>query len=378
MDTSTPVYAQRNIAETRSSSVRFDGVQKSYDGEVLVVKNLNLDIASGEFLTMLGPSGSGKTTALMMLAGFEPATHGEIYLNDRPLNHVPPHKRGIGMVFQNYALFPHMTVAENLAFPLNVRKVSKAEVTDRVNRVLAMVKMSAFGNRRPAQLSGGQQQRIAVARALVFEPELVLMDEPLGALDKQLREEMQYEIKHIHQNLGVTVVYVTHDQTEALTMSDRIAVFNDGVIQQLSAPDDLYEAPLNSFVAQFIGENNRLHGTVTRIIGGLADVRLDSGEMVRALDVNSGGLKSATTISLRPERVEFDPPEGSVDNVLEGRIEELIYLGDHIRVRMAMAGAADFVVKLRNDVGRRKLDCGSTARIGWKSDDCRALDRMAG
>ncbi|RZI55857.1 MAG: ATP-binding cassette domain-containing protein, partial [Zymomonas sp.] len=192
----------------RASSVRFQNVQKSYDGEVLVVKNLNLDIASGEFLTMLGPSGSGKTTALMMLAGFEPATHGEIYLNGQPINHVPPHKRGIGMVFQNYALFPHMSVAENLAFPLNVRKMPRAEVESRVRKVLAMVKMEQFGNRRPAQLSGGQQQRIAVARALVFEPELVLMDEPLGALDKQLREQMQYEIKHIHENLGVTVVYV--------------------------------------------------------------------------------------------------------------------------------------------------------------------------
>ena len=216
--------------------VRFENVQKSYDGESLVVKNLNLDIAKGEFLTMLGPSGSGKTTCLMMLAGFEPATHGEIYLNGSGINMVPPHKRGIGMVFQNYALFPHMSVAENLAFPLEVRNMGKADIEAKVQRALDMVELSAFGGRRPAQLSGGQQQRVAVARALVFEPDLVLMDEPLGALDKQLREQMQYEIKHIHERLGVTVVYVTHDQTEALTMSDRVAVFNDGVIQQLSTP----------------------------------------------------------------------------------------------------------------------------------------------
>ena len=200
--------------------VRFQNVQKSYDGKILVVKNLNLDVQRGEFLTMLGPSGSGKTTCLMMLAGFEPATHGEIYLDNQPINNVPPHKRGIGMVFQNYALFPHMTVAENLAFPLEVRSMSKAERESRVSRALEMVQLGEFGKRRPAQLSGGQQQRVAVARALVFDPDLVLMDEPLGALDKNLREQMQYEIKHIHENLGVTVVYVTHDQSEALTMSN--------------------------------------------------------------------------------------------------------------------------------------------------------------
>ena len=233
------------MVQAHDPFVSFKGVQKSYDGESLVVKNLNLDIAAGEFLTMLGPSGSGKTTCLMMLAGFETATHGDIELGGRPINNIPPHKRGIGMVFQNYALFPHMTVGENLAFPLNVRNMPKAEVEEKVRSVLDMVQMMAFIDRKPAQLSGGQQQRIALARALVFSPELVLMDEPLGALDKQLREHMQYEIKHIHENLGVTVVYVTHDQSEALTMSNRIAVFDDGIIQQLADPVTLYEKPEN-------------------------------------------------------------------------------------------------------------------------------------
>ena len=191
--------------------VRFDNVQKSYDRVTLVVKSLNLDIAKGEFLTMLGPSGSGKTTCLMMLAGFEPATHEKNFLDTRPINRVPPHKRGIGMVFQNYALFPHITVEENLAFPLEVRRMSRDEARQRVAKALKMVELPGFGARHPAQLSGGQQQRVAVARALVFEPALVLLDEPLGALDKQLREQMQYEIKHIHESLGVTVVYVTHD-----------------------------------------------------------------------------------------------------------------------------------------------------------------------
>ena len=247
--------------------VKFDYVQKSYDGEVLVVKDFNLDVAKGEFVTMLGPSGSGKTTCLMMLAGFEPVTHGEIFLDGVSINNVPPHKRGIGMVFQNYALFPHMTVAENLAFPLEVRGMGKSEINEKVIKALDMVRLSGFNDRRPSQLSGGQQQRVAVARALVFGPKLVLMDEPLGALDKNLREEMQYEIKHIHENLDVTVVYVTHDQSEALTMSNRIAVFNDGIVQQLASPADLYEKPTNAFVAGFIGENNQLFGEVKFVDG---------------------------------------------------------------------------------------------------------------
>ena len=211
------------VLET-DSFVKFEKVDKSYDGEVLVVKDLNLDVAQGEFLTLLGPSGSGKTTILMMLAGFETPTNGEIYLEGNPISNIPPHKRGVGMVFQNYALFPHMTVYENLSFPLKVRKVSKDEADKKINKALSMVSLTGFEARMPGQLSGGQQQRVAVARALVFDPKLVLMDEPLGALDKNLRENMQYELKHIHESLGVTVVYVTHDQGEALTMSNRIAV----------------------------------------------------------------------------------------------------------------------------------------------------------
>jgi putative spermidine/putrescine transport system ATP-binding protein len=356
--------------------VRFAGVQKSYDGETLVVKNLNLDIARGEFVTMLGPSGSGKTTTLMMLAGFEPATSGEIYLAGRPINRVPPHKRGIGMVFQNYALFPHMTVNENLAFPLEVRGKGKAEIEARVAKALDMVELKGFGHRRPAQLSGGQQQRIAVARALVFEPDLVLMDEPLGALDKQLREQMQYEIKHLHERMGITVVYVTHDQAEALTMSDRIAVFNDGVIQQLSSPADLYERPENSFVAQFIGENNRLAGMVESLAeGGRCTVRLDSGDRVEAVPVKVAKAGERTLLSVRPERIVINPPKGAKGmSVLEGRIEELIYLGDHVRTRLSVAGHDDFIVKAPNAANAVHLTQGEKARVGWRAEDCRALD----
>jgi putative spermidine/putrescine transport system ATP-binding protein len=357
--------------------VRFDNVQKSYDGVTLVVKSLNLDIAEGEFLTMLGPSGSGKTTCLMMLAGFEPATHGEIFLDTRPINRVPPHKRGIGMVFQNYALFPHMTVEENLLFPLEVRRMPRDEARRRVAKILEMVELPEFAGRRPAQLSGGQQQRVAVARALVFEPALVLMDEPLGALDKQLREQMQYEIKHIHDSLGVTAVYVTHDQSEALTMSDRIAVFDDGIIQQLSTPDDLYERPQNSFVAHFIGENNTLHGTVTEIRNGECRVAIDGGGEVSALAVNVDGVNTRTTLSLRPERAEIDPPSVDGLNTLEGRVEELIYLGDHIRTRLTVAGHDDFIVKVPNTHSHRPMVVGETATVAWVTEDCRALDSIS-
>lgn len=355
--------------------VRFVDIQKSYDGETLVVKNLNLDVAKGEFLTMLGPSGSGKTTCLMILAGFEPATHGEIFLNEVPINRVPPHKRGIGMVFQNYALFPHMTVAENLAFPLEVRNMDKSQREERVKRALDMVQLGAFGDRRPAQLSGGQQQRVAVARSLVFDPDLVLMDEPLGALDKNLREQMQYEIKHIHENLGLTVVYVTHDQSEALTMSSRIAVFDDGIIQQCAPPEVLYEQPENAFCANFIGENNRLLGTVTEDNGATVKVKIDNDAgTVVANKINVAGVGVRSTLSLRPERVTVNPEPGEVPNIFSGIAEELIYLGDHIRTRFTVCGHDDFIVKIPNSAAHAHLSQGDTVNIGWTAEDCRALD----
>ncbi len=257
--------------------VRFVGIGKTYDGVLRVVEALDLDVERGEFLTLLGPSGSGKATTLMLLAGFETPTAGEILLEGKPLSRVPPYQRNIGMVFQNYALFPHMTIAENIAFPLSVRSMPAADIATRVERALGMVQLGGLGKRRPAQLSGGQQQRVAVARALVFEPKLILMDEPLGALDKQLREQMQLEIRQLHQRLGVTMVYVTHDQSEALTMSDRIAVFHRGRIQQLDTPEQMYEYPKNAFVARFIGENNRLDGTLEAVADGRCTIRGRAG-----------------------------------------------------------------------------------------------------
>ncbi|WP_017939829.1 ABC transporter ATP-binding protein [Zestomonas thermotolerans] len=356
--------------------VSFRGVQKSYDGENLIVKDLNLDIRKGEFLTLLGPSGSGKTTSLMMLAGFETPTAGEILLAGRAINNVPPHKRDIGMVFQNYALFPHMTVAENLAFPLSVRGVNKSDASERVKRALAMVQLEKFRNRYPGQLSGGQQQRVALARALVFEPQLVLMDEPLGALDKQLREHMQMEIKHIHQRLGVTVVYVTHDQGEALTMSDRVAVFHQGEIQQIAPPRELYEQPCNSFVANFIGENNRLTGQLVSRDGDRCVVALPRGERVEALAINVGQPGEPVTLSIRPERVSLNGRSEQCINRFTGRVEEFIYLGDHVRIRMEVCGHSDFFVKQPIAELDPALAVGDVVPLGWQVEHVRALDPL--
>jgi putative spermidine/putrescine transport system ATP-binding protein len=279
------------------------------------------------------------------------------------------------MVFQNYALFPHMTVAENLSFPLEVRKVGKSEREEKVKRALDMVQMGKFGGRRPAQLSGGQQQRIALARALVFEPELVLMDEPLGALDKQLRETLQFEITRLAHDLGITTVYVTHDQTEALTMSDRVAVFDDGRIQQLASPDVLYEQPQNSFVAQFIGENNTMEGVVQEIKGDTCIVKLDGGDVIDAKPVNVTKVGERTRVSIRPERVEFNKDRLQPGaHTLKAEVLEFIYMGDIFRTRLRVAGNEDFVVKTRNAPDQVRLKPGQQIEIGWLPEDCRALD----
>ncbi|MFC5694870.1 ABC transporter ATP-binding protein [Pseudomonas sp. GCM10022186] len=351
--------------------VSFRNIQKTYDGEKLVVKNLNLDIKEGEFVTLLGPSGSGKTTSLMMLAGFETPTQGEILLKDKPLHNLPPHKRDIGMVFQNYALFPHMTVEENLAFPLSVRKMNRLESAEKVRRALSMVKLNDLAKRYPAQMSGGQQQRVALARALVFEPKLVLMDEPLGALDKQLREHMQLEIKHLHKELGLTVVYVTHDQSEALTMSDRVAVFNDGVIQQIDNPATIYESPNNSFVARFIGENNSLMGTLESANGEHCHVRLGDGSIIQALSVVPVPTGHKVALCIRPERVQVRPFSGAQ---LTARIQEYIYLGDHVRMITEVAGQSNFMIKLPAAQMDSSWTVGSLIGLSWAPEHVRALD----
>ena len=353
--------------------VEFERVSKSFDGRTLVVRDLDLEIRKGEFLTLLGPSGSGKTTCLMMLAGFETPTSGNIRIAGRAVQQVPPRRRGIGMVFQNYALFPHMTVGENLAFPLEVRGIAPERRRERVRRALQLVRLEGLEQRRPGQLSGGQQQRVAIARALVFEPQLVLMDEPLGALDRRLREELQYEIRRIHRDLGVTVLYVTHDQQEALVMSDRVAVFQAGRIEQVASPEGLYEEPARSFVARFIGENNRLAGRVTSITDEICDVDV-GGETVRALRVAPCGPGDATTLSIRPERVAVAPAPGLYTNEFEARIEDMTFLGDHLRLRVSVCGSSEFIVKIPNLVGHGAVIEGDRIRIGWTPTDCRVLD----
>jgi putative spermidine/putrescine transport system ATP-binding protein len=356
------------LAIAADTLVRFVGVQKTYDGVNRVVEHLDLDIVRGEFLTLLGPSGSGKTTTLMMLAGFEAPTAGEILLEGRSIGKLPPHRREIGMVFQHYALFPHMTVAENIGFPLSVRRLPRPEIDERVARALAMVQLQALADRRPAQLSGGQQQRVAVARALVYEPKLVLMDEPLGALDKQLRGELQLEIRRLHRQLGVTMVYVTHDQGEALTMSDRIAVFHHGCIQQIGTPEAIYEHPANAFVARFIGENNRVTGTVERIDGSRCAVRVNGGLMLAGTLGAALAPGEQALVSVRPEQIVLG--DGSAECKVDGTLAEAIYLGDHVRLRVAVRDVGDIVVK--SDAAHAP-EVGANVRLGWRAEDCRVF-----
>jgi putative spermidine/putrescine transport system ATP-binding protein len=311
----------------------------------MVVRELNLDIQRGEFLSLLGPSGSGKTTTLMMLAGFESPTADDILLDGRQITRTPPHKRNFGMVFQNYALFPHMTVAQNVAYPLTVRKVPKAEQEQRVKKALDMVRLHGMADRMPARLSGGQQQRVALARALVFGPQLVLMDEPLGALDKQLREHMQIELKELHHQLGVTFVYVTHDQGEALTMSDRVAVFNEGVIQQLADAKSLYETPSNRFVAGFVGDSTVLRGTGH---GDTNAITLNgSRQTLHGINVNQTANGSLVEACVRPERIALHMGNPVQANCVAAKVLDIVYYGDHVRLLCDLgAEQAQAMVKL--------------------------------
>lgn len=363
------------------SFISFSGVSKSYDGANYVVDDLNLDVRKGEFLSLLGPSGSGKTTTLMMLAGFESPTQGEIRLDGRRLDDKPPHQRDIGMVFQNYALFPHLTIAENVAFPLSVRRVSRADQKARVKRALEMIELPHLANRRPAQLSGGQQQRVALARALVFEPSVVLMDEPLGALDKRLRETMQYEIMRLHRELSLTIVYVTHDQAEALTMSDRVAVFSDGRIQQAATPTELYENARNAFVANFVGENNGLRGRVVTVRDNWATFALSDGSIIRGRCEQGLSEGDEAMLALRPERAHIHSAEGTQadahSNIVRARVQELVYCGDHHRVHLTLGSRDSLVAKLPNTQRHALPSAGDTIEVAWRHDDCKILAASA-
>ena len=353
--------------------VEFEGVSKTFDGVTRVVDGLDLQVGEGEFLTLLGPSGSGKTTCLMMLAGFVPISSGTIRIKGRSVERMPPRKRQIGMVFQNYALFPHMNVGQNLAFPLETRGVPRERRERLVEKALQLVRLEGFADRRPSQLSGGQQQRVAIARALVFEPGLVLMDEPLGALDRRLREEMQYEIRRIQRSLGITCIYVTHDQEEAMVLSDRVAVFRAGRLEQVDSPEGLYEEPRRSFVARFVGESNRVLGRVEAIRGSVCEVRVGS-RLVHALQVTPEAPGERTTLSVRPERVALAPRAGRFKNEYTGVLEEVTFLGERLRLVVSVFGRRDITLSIPNTVGHGGVLRGDRVRIGWATADCRALD----
>ena len=359
-----PVAARRE-REQRGARLELIGLTKVY-GDVVAADQVTLDIAPGEFITLLGPSGSGKTTTLMMVAGFVLPTSGQILLNGEDIAFRPPHKRNIGMVFQNYALFPHMTVAENIAFPLKMRKWSREQIRQAVREVLQLVRLPGFEERYPRQLSGGQQQRVALARALVFRPPVLLMDEPLGALDKKLREEMQLEIKHIQESMNITTIYVTHDQEEALTMSDRIAVMNAGRIEQVGTPRELYEQPVSQFVADFIGESNFLSGRVERGDGRLYLVTQEGWRVVIPV---SDSLRPGEQVSvaLRPERIVIG--DGSGDNVVEGTIEEIIYVGEATKFRVRLEHDRWLMVKQPSRLETMRWRRGDRVRLSWSAAD---------
>jgi spermidine/putrescine ABC transporter ATP-binding subunit len=351
------------------ATVSLWSVEKDY-GTVGAVRGVSLEIGAGEFLTLLGPSGSGKTTTLMMIAGFEDPSSGDIAIDGRSVVGVSPHKRNIGMVFQNYALFPHMTVAENIAFPLKQRGVSKAEQKERVNQTLDLVHLPGYAERYPKQLSGGQQQRVALARAIVFNPRLLLMDEPLGALDKQLRESLQLEMRRLHAELGITFVYVTHDQEEALTMSDRIAVMNNGQIAQLGRPEDLYDRPSSKFVAGFLGESNFLPGIVHGFDNNDMIVTEYAGTRIQAVAATRPGPGEAVTLSMRPERLRFaDTLAVQMANRLTATITDAVFVGERCRYLLRAPDGACLVLKEPSGSGIRRRSVGEITELAWAPAD---------
>ena len=338
-------------------------VTKTY-GKVFALDHVDLDVRSGEFLTLLGPSGSGKTTLLMVLAGFTRPDHGSVRFGDTEVIRMPPHKRDVGMVFQNYALFPHMSVAGNVGFPLKLRGTAKAEIEERAEQALETVQLGGYGARRIDQLSGGQKQRVALARAIVFEPRILLMDEPLSALDKKLREHMQIELRHLHEKLGMTTVYVTHDQREALTMSDRIAVINHGGLMQLDQPRQIYERPSNRFVADFIGESTFLPVEVGD--GGATY----AGQSIQLPEEPNGAERYS--LMLRPERLQLLAGDAGADvNIFSGRVKDLVYQGDSFLMMVLLPDGSE--IGVRGVTGRESLaavpEVDSVVRLGLHRDD---------
>ncbi|MBS7541005.1 ABC transporter ATP-binding protein [Ancylobacter lacus] len=353
-----------DLPPARGARVEFDRISKEY-GDLTVLHETTLKIEAGEFFSLIGPSGSGKSTLLGILAGFVPPSHGAVRVDGVDIVAKPPYRRNIGMVFQNYALFPHMSVAENIGFPLKMRGCSRAEIGERVKRALAMVRLEAMGERRPAQLSGGQQQRVALARAAVYDPRLLLMDEPLGALDKNLREEMQEEIKRFQRALGVTVIYVTHDQQEAAFLADRLAVMRGGLLEQIGTPRQLYEMPGTHFVASFLGEASLL--PVAEIVsreGRLATVRTAGGLTVQAFAPSRVSERRA--LCLRPENIILGEAARGRDNHFLGTVEEAVFTTGTLRYRIRLPGSDGVItVRVPSHPGIELLSPGTGIDIGW-------------
>lgn len=352
---------------TQSPLVCLRELNKEY-GKFTAVDHINLEIKKGEFLTFLGSSGSGKSTTLSMIAGFETPTSGEILLNDSSLINIPSHKRGIGMVFQHYSLFPHMTVRDNIGFPLDIRKVAKPERDKKVDDILKLVQLEAFADRRPSMLSGGQKQRVAIARALVYEPEILLMDEPLGALDKKLREDLQDELRLLHKRLGITIVYVTHDQDEAMRLSERIAIFKEGEIVGLGTGKDLYRKPPNAFVASFLGNSNFLKVEVT----GRDSAILDRQTII-VDDQHEAPINQKAVLMIRPENLQILPPEQAENqplmagfNQISGVVNESVFLGESLTCSVTISSGEKIISK---NIATEQPDLapGSTVLVRWNS-----------
>lgn len=372
------------MSVSAGNSIVLDNLWKTY-GSFVAVGGVSLSIEAGKFCTILGPSGSGKTTVLMMLAGFTDPLRGKILIDGDDVTRLPPQKRDLGVVFQNYALFPHMTVQENIAFPLKMRGMNAAEIKLKGSQMLDIVELGSFSARYPAELSGGQQQRVALARALVFEPRVLLMDEPLGALDKRLKAALQIELKALQRRMGVTVVYVTHDQEEALTMADQVVVMNGGKIEQCGTADALYDEPRTEFVAGFMGDTNLIEGVVTGK-GGNGEMRVEH-PTGRTILVHNGttGVGDQVSVSLRPECVSLVTREGAPPeepNAWNGRVANVISLGDALRYTVVIGeNRPSLQIELDAKVSRRgphdaRFSQGDEVRVHWNASDARALARM--
>jgi putative spermidine/putrescine transport system ATP-binding protein len=357
------------------AEVRLQGLTKLF-GPVVAVSDVSVTVPAGSFFTLLGPSGSGKTTTLMMVAGFVHPSRGAITIDGIDVAGLSPQKRDLGMVFQSYAVFPHLTVSENIAFPLEVRKVSAAETRRRVGEALELVRLTGYERRLPRQLSGGEQQRVALARALVFRPRVLLMDEPLGALDKKLRAHMQLELKRIQRHLHVTVIYVTHDQEEALTMSDRVAVMRGGRTEQIGTPAELYESPVSPFVADFVGESNFLDGVVVSTSpDGRAVVRAEGGLELHGVSREPLQVGQRAVAAVRPEKIVPQEPPASELNRCKGVVDQVVYAGDATRYSVALGAAGTLTVKVQNRLASRQVATGDLVELAWDAGDTRLFAR---